>query len=167
MPTAEGAKIAESIRKNIEGMERLCKGLEEETASKRPADRWSPKEIISHLCGPEGIGMMPALRSFLEQDTPRVDLKPEDPFFTGSRTRMTFHELLAAFGKEYRQMADFAAGLSGEQLGRKAHIPIFKETPMGEYPTLADFLSGLGEYHLEFHIDHMKEILQALGVSTQ
>jgi hypothetical protein len=167
MPTAEGTRIAGSIRKNVEAMEKLCRGVDEQTASKRPADRWSPKEIISHLCGREGIGMLPAVRSFIEQDSPRLDLQPENPFFTGSRARMTFSGLLDAFGREYRQIADFVAGLSVEQLQRKAHVPVFKETPMGEYPTLADFLSVLAEHHLEFHITHMKEILQALGVSTQ
>jgi len=164
MPTTDSERIAESIRKNVEVMERLCSGVDEATASKKPADRWSPKEIISHLCGREGIGMLPAVRSFIEQDTPRMDLHPEDPFFTGSRARMTFSGLLDTFGREYRQIADFVADLSAEQLQRKAHVPAFKDAPMGEYPTLADFLGVLAEHHLEFHINHMKEILQALGV---
>lgn len=167
MPATEGERIAESIRKNVKAMERLCSRVDETTASKRPADRWSPKEIISHLCGREGIGMLPAVRSFIEQDTPKLDLHPEDPFFTGSRARMTFSGLLDTFGREYRQIADFVADLSAEQLQRKAHVPAFKDAPMGEYPTLTDFLGLLAERHLEFHITHMKEILQALGVSTQ
>ncbi len=167
MSAAESARIAASIRKNVEAMERLCRGVGEETASKRPADRWSPKEIISHLCGREGIGMLPAIRSFVEQDTPRLDLHPEDPFFTDSRARMTFAELLDAFGKEYGKIADFVAPLSAQQLQRKAHVPVFKNAPIGEYPTLADFLGVLAQHHLEFHIKHMQEILQALGISTQ
>ncbi|MDA8104587.1 MAG: hypothetical protein M0Z71_04330 [Nitrospiraceae bacterium] len=164
MPASEGTRIVRSIRKNVEAMERLCSGVDEVTTSKRPADRWSPKEIISHLCGREGIGMLPAVRSFIEQDTPRLDLHPEDPFFTGSRARMTFSGLLDTFGREYRQIADFVADLSAEQLQRKAHVPALKDAPMGEYPTLSDFLIVLVEHHLEFHINHMKEILQALGV---
>jgi hypothetical protein len=148
-------------------MESLCRGVGEDVASKKPADRWSPKEIISHLCGREGIGMLPAIRSFIEQETPLLDLHPEDPFFTGSRARMTFAELLDRFGREYEQIAEFVAPLSAEQLQRKAHVPVFKNAPMGEYPTLADFLGVLAERHLEFHINHMKEILQALGVSKQ
>jgi hypothetical protein len=165
MQATEGARIAENIRKNVEAMERLCRGIDEETASKRPADRWSPKEIISHLCGREGVGMLPAVRAFIEQDTPRLDLHPEDPFFTGGRGRMTFAELLDAFGKEYARLAEFVAPLSAEQLRRKAHVPAFKKAPFGEYPTLADFLGVLAEHHLEFHINHMKEILQALGAA--
>jgi len=159
----EGARLADSIRQKAEEMDRLCKGLSEENASRAPEGRWSPKQIISHLCGPEGVGHLPALRLILEQDTPLIDLKAEDPFFTGKRTGMTMAELLAEFRKEYLQIAGFIAGLSEEQLGRKAHIPLLKESKLGEYPTLADFVGGLTAYHMDFHIKHMREILQALS----
>jgi hypothetical protein len=159
----EGQRIAASIRKNVEAMEHLCRGVDEETASKSPRGRWSPKEIISHLCGPEGTGLLTAVRLFIEEDTPKLDLRPEDPFFTGERARMSFRALLDLFGEEYASLAGFVAPLSAEQLGRKAHAPAFKDTPFGEYPTLLDFLGVLAEDHLEFHIKHMKEILKALG----
>jgi hypothetical protein len=165
MTTHEGARMADSIRQKVGEMNRLCKGVSEETASRAPEGRWSPKQIISHLCGPEGAGLIPALRLILEQDTPLIDLKAEDPFFTGKRTSMTMSELLAKFNKEYLQIADFAAGLSEVQLGRKAHIPMLKETGLGEYPTLASFVGGLTDYHMDFHIKHMQEIMKALGVT--
>jgi hypothetical protein len=163
MSTPEGLKLANAVRQKIREINSLCKGISEETASRAPEGRWSPKQIISHLCGPEGVGLFPAVRLFLEQDTPRIDLEAENPFFTGKRTRMTMSELCEEFEKEYTQIADLVSGLSDEQLKRKAHIPLFKETPMGEYPTLADFAGALAEHHIEFHIKHMQEILQALG----
>ena len=167
MTTQEGARLAESVRQKVEEMNRICKGLSEEAASRSPEGRWSPKQIISHLCGPEGAGLLPALRLFLEQDTPLIDLKAEDPFFTGKRAGMTMSELLAEFRKEYLQMADLVAGLSEVQLERKARIPMLKETELGEYPTLANFVGGLTAYHLDFHIKHMQEIIQALGVAPK
>ena len=163
MTTQEGARLADSIRQKVGEMNSLCKGLSEETASRAPEGRWSPKQIISHLCGPEGRGLLPALRLILEQDTPLLDLKAEDPFFTGKRTSMTMSELLAEFRNEYLQLADLVAGLSEVQLGRKAHIPMLKSTELGEYPTLANFVGGLTDYHLEFHIRHMQEVMQALA----
>jgi len=164
MTIHEGARLANSIRQKIEEMNRLCTGLSEETASRAPEGRWSPKQIISHLCGPEGGGLLHALRLILEQDTPLIDLKPEDPFFTGKRTSMTMSELLAEFRKEYVQIADLVAGLSEVQLQRKAHVPMLKESELGEYPTLASFVGGLMDYHMDFHIKHMQEIMKALGV---
>ena len=165
MTTHEGARLAGSIRQKIEEMDELCKKLGEETASRAPEGRWSPKQIISHLCGPEGVGLLPALKLILEQDTPLIDLKAEDPFFTGKRTGMTMSELLAEFRKEYLQIADLVAGLSEVQLQRKAHIPMLRESELGEYPTLASFVGGLTDYHLDFHIKHMQEIMQVLGVT--
>jgi hypothetical protein len=54
--------------------------------------------------------------------------------------------------------------LSADQLNRKAHVPLLKETPLGEYPTLAEWISALVDYHVGFHIDHLREIQGALEV---
>lgn len=167
MASPEGARLAQTIRQKVEEMGRLCEGLDEATASRGPADRWSPKMILSHLCGPEGIGLVPAIQAILQQDTPRIDIEAADPYYTGNRARLTLPELLAEFKGEYGRMADQVAQLSEEQLARKAHIPLFKELPMGEYPTLAMFVSALAEYHMDDHINHMREILQALGVTSR
>jgi hypothetical protein len=78
---------------------------------------------------------------------------------------MSMAELLAEFDLEYSRIAAFVEGLSEEQLSRKAHIPMLKNSPLGEYPTLAQWAAGLTTYHIGFHIDHMREILQALGLS--
>jgi len=164
MPTPEAAQLSEVIRLNMEEVKKLCAGLDEKTASSAPAGRWSPKQIVSHLCGPEGAGHLPLVRTFLEKDTPRVDINPGDPFFSEKRSRMTMPELLTEFEQEYKRLSDFAAGLSAEQLNRKAHIPALKESPLGEYLTLATWINVLGERHVTSHIDHLREILKELGV---
>jgi hypothetical protein len=163
MTTSRGNQLVLDIRQKVQELKQVCQGVDEHLASRAPKDRWSPKQILSHLSGPEGAGHLPILRAFLDSDIPAIDLDTENPFFTENRARMSFGELVAECDRNYERLANLVAELSDEQLGRKAHIPKLKDSPLGEYPTLEGMIQGLCEYHLQFHIDHLREILAELA----
>jgi len=62
MATSTGKQLAQNIRQKIEDLKKVCEGVDENTASLAPEGRWSPKEILSHLSGPEGSGHLPILK---------------------------------------------------------------------------------------------------------
>ncbi|MDA8412470.1 MAG: hypothetical protein M0023_01645 [Desulfobacteraceae bacterium] len=162
MATSRGNQLAQEILQKVAALKQVCEGVDENQASRAPANRWSPKQILSHLCGPEGEGHLQFLRAFVNRDIPLLDLDTENPFFSEHRAAMSFEELVAECELNYRRVANFSAELTEEQLARTAHIPKLKDSPLGEYPTLDGMIGALGDFHVQFHTDHLREILAAL-----
>jgi hypothetical protein len=161
MATVQGTELARSIRQKLGELKKACSDLDDATASRAPEGRWSPKEILSHLCGPEGSGHLPLFQAYLKK-LPQIDIHPGDPFFTDHRRRMSLSDYLIEVDKEYNGIAAFAENLSEEELRLTAYVPQLKDSPLGDHPSLEKILRGIGDFHLQSHIDHLHEILQEL-----
>lgn len=163
MATTTGTQLAEIIRAAQAELKQVCAGVDEAVASRAPAGRWSPKEILSHLIGPGGGAYLKLFGLFLASDAPRIDIVPEQTHFTDERRALSFAQLAQLAEQEYAGVAAYALELSEEQFARKAHIPLFKDSPLTEYPTLAAVIGGLGQYHVQMHTDHLRQVLAELA----
>jgi len=140
------------------------KRVGEEAAGRRPGEaEWCVKEVLSHLCGDEGVGVVSNFRRFIDEDTPLIGIVTGLPYYTPKRQAMTSEQLLAAVRGEYDEIAQFLGGLSDEQLARTARVPFLKETPLGEYPTLALFAGVIVNFHLNDHINQIRTAAQRVG----
>jgi hypothetical protein len=159
MTTETGAKLAAAVRAALAELKTACAGVDEAAAGRAPEGRWTPREILSHILGQDEAGMVPMLERFLAEDTPRIDLVPEQTWMSDERRALPFAILLDKAAQKYEAVARFAEGLSAEQLARTARIPLLKASPMGEYPTLGTAIGGFGAYHVRMHAEHLREVL--------
>src|SRR5512141_2434237 len=95
MATSRGNQLAQEIRQKVAALKQVCQGVDENLASRAPTGMWSPKQILSHLCGPVDVGHLPIFRAVVDSDTPMIELITENPFFTEIRARMSIGELVA------------------------------------------------------------------------
>ncbi len=163
MATETGKHLAEIIRASLAELKKTCADVDEATASRAPAGRWSPKEILSHLIGREQGDHLALCRKFIEADEPLIEIVPEQTHFTEARRAMSFAQLAQLVEREYEGVAAYALSLSEEQFARTAHIPLFKDSPLTEHPTLAAIVGGMGQYHVQMHIDHLRQVLAELA----
>jgi len=163
MTTLDGINLAKEIRRELEEFLNLCTSIQERTAEHNPEGRWSIKEILSHLRGHENGGHLPILQGFLEGECPTINIEPENTFYSTKRAETSVADLLTLVRQEYEGLAKFTEALTPDQFDRKAHVPQLKGSPLGEYPTLRDMVSGLGAAHVKFHRDHLYEVMELIN----
>ena len=165
MATNTGTAIEESLERSVSRVRQACAGLDDVAAGRTPPgeDRWSAKQVISHLCGPETTGYIAGLKRFLDEDTPQIDMEAGNPFYSPGREQKSIDELLSDFAAEFARVADFVRPLSDDQLSRKARIPMLKESPLGEYPTLGQWVGAIAEFHVDFHLEQLGKIRNEVG----
>lgn len=151
--------LSDQLEAKVQEIENLVSGMSEEDAAKPPAQgEWCAKEVLSHLSGPEAESFFAGVKRFLEEDTPAIDLTPGENYFEDKRKGAPVKQLLGDVSSQYREMARWVGGLSDEQLARKAHMPAFKETSLGEYPTLQLWMGAIINFHLNAHVQQLQAL---------
>ena len=114
--------------------------------------------MLSHLCGADDALSMYEFKRFLNEETPDLGITPGS--YSDVRKDAPLSELVSKIDSDYAKIGSFLAGLNEEQLNRKAHIPFLKETPLGEYPTLGQWAIGVIQFHLNDHVQQLKNLSQ-------
>lgn len=164
MVSTAATSLRDSLGQKMRELEEAVADVSEEVAARRPGDaEWCVKEVLSHLCGDEGQGFSVNFSRFIEEDTPLIGIVTGLPYYTPKRQAMTSDKLLSTVREQYGEIAQLLGGLSDEQLARKGRVPFLKETPLGEYPTLAQFAGAIISFHLTDHINQIRTAAQRVA----
>ena len=164
MVSVAATSLRDALEQKMKELGETLEGMDEGNAARRPADgAWCCKEMLSHLMGDEGESFVTGLHRFLDEDTPLIGVVAGLPYYSPARQAMSLSEMRAGVWRQYEEVADFIGGLSDEQLARKGRVPLLKETPIGEQPTLGQWAGAIINFHLTDHIGQMGKVREALG----
>lgn len=154
---SQATSLKDALDQKMSELSEALDGLDEARAGQRPSDsEWCCKETLSHLLGEEGEDIVGMFRRFLDEETPLIGIVTGLPYYTPERQKMSLIELRDAVATRFGRLGDFLAGLTEEELTRKARVPLFKDTPFGEYPTLAQTAAAVINVHLPDHISQIR-----------
>jgi hypothetical protein len=151
------ASLRDKLEQRLRELDEALDGMDEAKAGQRPAEgEWCCKEVLSHLMGDEGEGYVPGLRRFIDEDTPLIGVMVGLPYYSPARQAMSLAEMRSGVRRRYQEVGGFLGGMGDEQLARKGRVPLLRETPIGEYPTLAQWVGALLDLHLPDHINQIR-----------
>ena len=163
MVSQAAMSLRDALGQKLQELGEVLDGMDETKAGQRMAEgEWCCKEVLSHITGDEGESYVAGFRRFLDEDSPLIGVVVGLPYYTPARQAMSLTELRAGVWKQYQDVADFLGSLSDEQFARKARVPLLKETPIGEYPTLAQWAGALINVHLVDHINQLRSTRQQI-----
>ena len=163
MVSEAGTSLREALGQKMDELSEALEGLDEEKAGQRAADaEWCCKEVLSHLMGDEGEDILAPFHQIIEEDTPLIGIVTGLPYYTPDRQAMSLAELRGAVSSRFQELAEFLGSMNDADLARKARVPLFKETPIGEYATMAQFVGAL-DFHLTDHINQIRNARQQVG----
>jgi hypothetical protein len=152
-----GSALSEQLAAKVKEVTAAAASLSDDQAAKPKAEgEWSAKQVLSHLCGDSDALSMYEFKRFLAEETPDLGLSPGN--YGDTHKNASVKELVSKIESNYAAIGSFLAGLNDDQLGRKAHIPFLKETPLGEYPTLGQWAGAVINFHLADHLNQLRAL---------
>jgi len=154
-----GSSLQQQLDQKVQEIKQTVSGIDEQAATHRPADgEWCAKEVLSHLSVEENANVMHRLKRILEEDMPNLDITPGVSAYDAQREQTPVSQLLSTV--EYTELGRLLNSLTDEQLARKAHVPALKRSPLGEYPTLAQWAGFVVNFHIAGHVNQLRNLCQ-------
>jgi hypothetical protein len=154
-----GPSLQQQLDQKVQEIRQAVSGISDDEALSRPGGaEWSAKQVLSHLAGPEGESPTGLLERCLKEDTPTLEIEQGVSAFTPEREKAPIGELLAKVESQYGELGTFLAGLNQDQLNRPAHVPLLKETPIGEYTTVGMVAGAIINFHLSDHVQQLQRL---------
>jgi len=162
------ATVSELRRKSDAARERLGRqlaGMEGHLERTHAPGQWTTREVLCHLLGEPGTGLVGLLERFSATDPPLVELTPGLVTVTAERRGMTLAALLDALDAQRAAVLGYLDTLGTDDLGRKARIPLFAPILGTDVVTLPVFVGAMFGMHWDAHADQIGQIRQAVGPS--
>jgi len=99
MAKLTGKELADGIRQRVDELKKVCRGVDESTAFRAPAGDGRPRRSFPTSGDLTATDHCRSSSSNLSGETPTLDIDPGNPFFSESRSRMSFSALLAEVEK--------------------------------------------------------------------
>lgn len=155
-----GPELKQQLESKVAEIKELVSRVDESRASQAQAEgEWSVKEVLRHLGGDPEV-LTRYKRIVEEKDAPLIEIIPGQSHFDEEQRTRPVTAILDDVVANYSEVADYLGSLSSDQLQRKAHVPFFKETPIGEYPTVEQLASGLIHFHMAAHVGQLRALCQ-------
>jgi len=156
---ATPAELKQGIESKVKEIRECVGRIDEGRSLRTPAPgEWCVKEVLTHLGFDATV--LESFRRIVQEDTPLIDVVPGQSHFDETHRTRPVGNLLEEVESRYLDLARFVGSLSDEQLQRRGHVPLFKQTPFGEYPTLEQWANGLINFHLASHVGQLQNLCQ-------
>lgn len=164
MTTKVGSDLAAVLHQRADEIVAACAGLDDDATARRPAPGvWCVREHLSHLHGGDRDTYLDGIRHVVLEGVTELEVVPSITHYSVDRRDYPFVAMVEAVSGQYREIAEMAAAMDDEQIGRRVRIELLTDTPFGAEPTMGQWLMAIADMHLPGHIADIRETRTALG----
>ena len=144
---------------------RQLQGMEPYMERSDAPGQWTTRQVLAHLLGETGWRPVDFLKKFSMTDLPPGEITPGQSHVTPERQKMALPQFLDALDSRRRDIFAYLETLSEADLqGRKARIPLFKQSMGTDEIPIQVYVGVVLDLHLNDHAGQLAKIRKAVGL---